>query len=141
MIPSTGIWGLAPKDKPNDVLARFLKVKLMPIQHLADFVGVEGFDWLSGAFAPQEDIESSLGDTEADDDDDEEIADADDDGKSEDSECTTSSQETETAGQGRRSVEKTDRHKMATANRETAAWTRLWPAAQVRRHRAPSRRC
>ena len=89
--PSTGIWSLALKDKPNDVLARFLKAKLMPIQHLAEFVGIEAFDWLSGAFAPKEDdIESTPGDAEADDDDDEELADADDDGKSEDSQCTTS---------------------------------------------------
>ena len=64
--PSTGSWDLAPKDKPNDVLARLLKAKLVPIQHLADFVGVEAFDWLSGAFAPE---------PEADDDDDDDEAD------------------------------------------------------------------
>jgi hypothetical protein len=91
--PSTGIWGLAPKEKPSSVLARFLKAKLVPIQHLADFVGVEAFDWLSGAFAPEEDIESSPSDAEADDDDDdEELTESDDEGKSEDSECTTSGQ-------------------------------------------------
>ena len=87
--PSTGIWSLALKDKPNDVLARFLKAKLMPIQHLAEFVGIEGFDWLSGAFAPKEDIDSSPCDAEADDESDEELADADNDDRSEDSQSTS----------------------------------------------------
>jgi len=50
--PSTGIWRMSQTDDATNTASEFIKRLLVPIKHLAEFVGPSTFDWLSGAFAP-----------------------------------------------------------------------------------------